>query len=216
MQLKLCDYILLGLLVFFMIPMFQITWRYLPYNTDVGFLQLKQSYIPITHWRIAFFIHVYTSMLVLIAGFTQFSGYILKHYKSTHRILGYMYVINILVITGPASFIMALYANGGWTSQVAFTLLAVLWLYTTGMALYLARKGKYKEHQYYMMRSYALTLSALTLRAWKWAINAVDDDLPPMDVYRAVAWLGFVPNLLVVEWWISKRMGKSNSIRKNN
>jgi hypothetical protein len=55
-----------------------------------------------------------------------------------------------------------------------------------------------------MIRSYALTLSAVTLRAWKWSItNTVE--LPPMDVYRAVAWLGWVPNIIIAELLIRKR-----------
>jgi hypothetical protein len=61
-----------------------------------------------------------------------------------------------------------------------------------------------------MIRSYALTLSALTLRAWKWSItNTVE--LPPMDVYRAVAWLGWVPNLLIAELLI-RRHGLVNLV----
>ena len=54
-----------------------------------------------------------------------------------------------------------------------------------------------------MIRSYALTLSALTLRAWKWSINN-SVELPPMDVYRTVAWLGWVPNILFAEFIIRR------------
>jgi hypothetical protein len=52
-----------------------------------------------------------------------------------------------------------------------------------------------------MLRSYALTLSAVTLRLWKWGIVAVFAP-PPMDTYRLVAWLGWLGNLLLVEWWL--------------
>ncbi|MEY4928211.1 MAG: hypothetical protein RI894_2649, partial [Bacteroidota bacterium] len=86
---------------------------------------IKQQYIHITHWKIAFFIHVFSSMFVFIAGFTQFSSYFLKKYKKAHRFLGYLYVIDILLITGPAGFVMALYANGGVSSRIAFIILAL-------------------------------------------------------------------------------------------
>jgi hypothetical protein len=63
-----------------------------------------------------------------------------------------------------------------------------------------------------MIRSYALTLSAITLRAWKYAItNTVE--VPPMDVYRAVAWLGWVVNLGVAEY-IIYRLRKKSLFRK--
>ena len=198
---KYIDALLLLLLAIFVAFMANIVISYIPYNTDVRFLRIKQDYIGINIWRIAFFVHVYSSMLVLFAGFTQFSTYLQRHKPTLHRKLGYVYVLNILCITGPASFIMGFYANGGFYSQLAFVLLAILWLASTAYALMLAKQGNYKKHQQYMIRSYALTLSAITLRIWKYAItNTIT--LPPMDVYRTVAWLGWVVNWLVAEWYI--------------
>lgn len=198
------DGVLLGTLAFFSWLMADITLAYIPYNTDVGFLRIKQQYIDIDHWRIAFFIHVYASMWVLFAGFTQFSKTIQRNRPGLHRVLGYIYVVDVLLITGPAGLLMGFYANGGITSRIAFVMLAGLWIFFTAMALIKARKGDYKSHRKYMIRSYALTLSALTLRAWKWVITN-NYELPPMDVYRAVAWLGWVPNLLVAEWLIRRK-----------
>ncbi|MBK9466109.1 MAG: DUF2306 domain-containing protein [Chitinophagaceae bacterium] len=174
--------------------MAKITVAYIPYNTDVGFLRIKQQYIDIDHWRTAFFIHVYASMWVLFAGFTQFSSWLLKNKPRLHRALGYIYVADVLLITGPAGLIMGFYANGGLWSRVAFVLLAILWMFFTALALIKAKQKKFKAHRNYMIRSYALTLSALTLRAWKYAITNTMA-LPPMDVYRVVAWVGWVGNL---------------------
>ncbi|MBK9438150.1 MAG: DUF2306 domain-containing protein [Chloracidobacterium sp.] len=188
-------------LAFFTYQMARITAAYIPYNTDVGFLRIKQQYIEIDHWRIAFFVHVYTSIWVLFAGFTQFSQSMRSRFPKLHRVFGYVYAADILLITGPAGLIMGFYANGGPTSKVAFILLALLWIYFTGMAVIKARKGDYDAHRDYMIRSYALTLSALTLRAWKWSVNN-SFELPPMDVYRTVAWLGWVPNLMLAEFLI--------------
>jgi uncharacterized membrane protein len=195
---------LLLTLAFFTWLMATITLEYIPYNTDVGFLRIKQDYIGIDHWRLAFFIHVYASMWVLFAGFTQFSKRLLKKNPSLHRTLGYIYVVDVLLITGPAGLVMGFYANGGTLSRIAFILLAVLWIFFTAMALIKAKQKDFKAHRNYMIRSYALTLSALTLRAWKYGITNTMT-LPPMDVYRVVAWLGWVGNLAVAEWLIYKR-----------
>ncbi|MBK9938588.1 MAG: DUF2306 domain-containing protein [Chitinophagaceae bacterium] len=184
--------------------MAKITVAYIPYNLDVGFLRIKQQYIDIDHWRTAFFIHVYASMWVLFAGFTQFSSWLLKNKPRLHRALGYIYVADVLLITGPAGLIMGFYANGGLWSRVAFVLLAILWMFFTALALIKAKQKKFKAHRNYMIRSYALTLSALTLRAWKYAITNTMA-LPPMDVYRVVAWVGWVGNLAVAEWMIFRQ-----------
>ena len=181
-----------------------ITVAYLPYNTDVGFLRIKQQFITIDQWRIAFFIHVYASMWVLLAGFTQFSGSLQRNYPRLHRGMGYVYITDVLFITGPAGLLMGFYANGGLSSRIAFVLLAILWIYFTAMALVKAKQKDFTAHRNFMIRSYALTLSAITLRAWKYAItNSVE--LPPMDVYRVVAWLGWGLNLMVAEWVIRKK-----------
>jgi len=189
---------LLLTLAFFTFLMARITVAYLPYNTDVGFLRIKQDYIDIDHWRIAFFIHIYASMWVLLAGFTQFSESIRTYYPRLHRAFGYVYVTDVLLITGPAGLLMGVYANGGLPSKISFVTLAIGWITLTAIALVKAKKGDFVSHRNFMIRSYALTLSAVTLRAWKWSItNTVE--LPPMDVYRAVAWLGWVPNIIVAE-----------------
>jgi uncharacterized membrane protein len=182
--------------------------NYIPYNTDVGFLRIKQDYISIDHWRTAFFIHVYASIWVLLAGFTQFSKKIQRKNPRLHRIMGYIYVTDVLLITGPAGLLMGFYANGGDPSRIAFVSLALFWIFFTAMALIKARQKDFKAHRRFMIRSYALTLSAITLRAWKYGItNSMT--LPPMDVYRIVAWAGWIINLGVAEYIIYRIKMKS-------
>jgi hypothetical protein len=108
---NLIDVVLIAILAFFIYPMAKISMAYMPYHTDVGFLRIKQQYIHIDWWRIAFFIHVYSSLFVLFAGFSQFNKQLLKLRPALHRKLGYAYVLNILLITGPASLLMGFYAN---------------------------------------------------------------------------------------------------------
>jgi Predicted membrane protein (DUF2306) len=194
-------------LAFFTVMMARITWQYWPIRNDAAFLQIKQQYLGITHWRLAFWIHVFTSMIPLLAGFTQFAPRILKNWPRVHRTMGRVYVFSVCCITGPASLIMAFYANGGITSRIAFVTLALLWLGTTAMGWRSALKRQWQVHRGWMIRSYALTLSAITLRAWKYAIVFAFEPRP-MDVYRIVAWLGFVPNLLLAEWLIRRHRSR--------
>jgi hypothetical protein len=52
-----------------------------------------------------------------------------------------------------------------------------------------------------MLRSFALTLSAISLRLLKWGIVSTLAP-PPMDTYKVVAWLGWMLNLAIVEIYI--------------
>lgn len=194
-------YCLVILFSFFFVLMGQIALQYIPVRTDAAFLRTKQAYIHITPWLIAFYIHVFTSMFVLAAGYTQFSPRILSRYPTIHRAMGKCYIGIVLFVSGPASFIMALLANGGIIARMAFTSLSILWIYSTAGAWQAVRIKQYDVHRDWMYRSYALTLSAITLRGWKWLLIALFH-LRPLDTYKIVAWLGFVPNLLVAEWII--------------
>lgn len=185
-------------LLFFGWLMLRITLQYVPAQDDVAFLQIKQDVVAITHWKIAFFVHVYSSLFVLAAGFTQFSSSLRRSYPTVHRWMGRLYIFDILLVTGPASFIMALYSNGGISSHFAFGILAILWIATTALSLRAVLRRKFLSHRDWIVRSYALTLSAVTLRAWKLML-AIFFHPHPMDLYRLVAWLGWVPNLILAE-----------------
>ena len=199
------------LLAFFSFLMLRIIFIYIPVKNDAGFLQLKQEYLHITEWRVAFFTHVFTSMLVLIAGFTQFSKKFLKQQPRLHRTVGYVYVINILMVTGPSGLLMSFYANGGISSKTAFVLLSVLWIGFTAMALYKAIKKDFTAHRIFMIRSFALTLSAVTLRCWK-VLLVNFTDIQPMDRYRIIAWLGWALNLIIGEWIIYKYISRKKQL----
>jgi len=177
--------------------------QYASFKTDVGFLQFKQDYIHIGIWKAAFYTHVFSSLLTLCAGFTQFSNYVLKHHKKLHRLVGKIYAYDILLINVPAGMIMAFYANGGLPSKIAFVILDSLWFLFTYKAVAAIRVKDIKKHKRFMIRSYALTFSAITLRTWK-IILSHTFNFDPLTLYMIDAWMGFVPNLLFAEWLIRK------------
>lgn len=180
-----------------------ITLQYVPYNTDVAFLRIKQDVIDIPFYKIAFFTHVYTAILVLPAGLTQFSSFIRKKYPAVHKYSGWLYAVTVVLFAGPGGLFMGIYANGGLISQISFCLLAVLWIAFTAFAVLRALQNDIKAHRDFLIRSFALTLSAVTLRAWKYVLVFMLHPRP-MDVYQVVAWLGWIPNLIIAELIIRK------------
>ena len=178
--------------------------QYLSFRHDIGFLLMKQGYINNDVWRIAFYVHVFSSIFSLCAGFTQFSNSVLQVYKKLHKLVGKLYVYDILLINFPAGMIMAIYANGEIQSKLAFIMLDCLWFWYTYKAVVFIRKGDVVNHKNYMIRSYALTCSAITLRTWK-IIFTHTLTIDPSLLYMIDAWMGFVPNLLFAEWLIRKK-----------
>lgn len=187
--------------------MLQITLQYIPFDTDVAFLRIKQDYVQYAFYQWAFFIHAYTAILALPAGFTQFSSFIRIKMPRLHRWSGWMYALIILIFAAPSGLVIAYFANGGWTSQLAFCLLAILWFYFTLKAIQTAKKKDFIAHRNWMYRSFALTLSAITLRIWKYVIVWAFSPRP-MDTYRIVAWLGWLLNLVIIEIIIIQKSKK--------
>jgi uncharacterized membrane protein len=178
--------------------------QYFALDDHVAFLKVKQDYIQLPIWKAAFYCHVFSSIFTLVAGFFQFSSFILTRHRNVHRLIGRMYAWNIFLINFPAGFIMAVYANGHLPSKIAFVILDCLWFAFTLKAVAEARKKNIAQHKNFMIRSYALTCSAVTLRTWKLILSNIFN-IEPGTLYMIDAWLGFVPNLLFAEWLINKR-----------
>ncbi len=205
--------VFIGFLIFTSWLMLRLSLPYTALKPNIDFLQTKQFIYHIAHWRYSFYIHVFTSIFVLVAGLFQFSSYIIRKLPLLHRISGYVYVIVVLFISGPASFIMALYANGGIPARISFTLLSIGWISFTAIAFQRVYKKRFIQHGNWMLRSYALTLSAITLRSYAFLFALLEIEMRPVHIYITIAWLSWVPNLIVAEILI--RNGFIKTLLKN-
>lgn len=174
----------------------------------MAFLQIKQhevtsfpEYVPL------FFIHVYSSIFVLLAGFTQFSARILARFPKIHRYNGRVYAYIVLALSAPSGVYIGLHANGGLAAKISFVLLGILWFWFTLKGVLAVKSGYIDQHKRWMWRSFALAFSAITLRLWKVVLVFLFEP-NPMDVYVIIAWLGWIPNLLIVEWILTKKRTK--------
>lgn len=184
--------------------MLKITLEYIPFDTNASFLMIKQTEVtdrPEYLWF--FYTHVYTSIFVLLSGF---SALLRKDFglKNFHKNTGKIYIFLILFLAAPSGIYMGVFANGGILSKISFVILGCLWWFSTFKAYQSARQKKFKEHQQWMWRSFALTISAITLRMWKVIIVYLFHP-NPMDVYQIIAWMGWIPNIILIEYLITTK-----------
>lgn len=192
---------LLGFAYFFYL-MLAITMKYIPAGSETAFLVLKQEEVNgVPLYLIVFYIHVYSSIFVLLAGFTQFNRRLVQRRPAVHRAAGRLYAYVVVLFSAPSGIYIGLHANGGLLSRISFVALGVLWLYFTLRGVMAIRCRNITRHHHMMLRSFALAASAITLRLWK-VILVYSFEPNPMDAYRIIAWLGWIPNLLLVEWYI--------------
>ncbi|MGG5209285.1 DUF2306 domain-containing protein [Chryseobacterium sp. MIQD13] len=195
--------LIIGFAYFFWL-MLKITLEYIPFNPEVSFLMIKQTeVVKRPEYLTFFYTHVYTSIFVLLSGFLAI---LRKDFglKNFHRNTGKVYIFLILILAAPSGIYMGFFANGGFFSKISFVILGLLWWFSTYKAYQSARQKRFKEHKQWMWRSFAFTLSALTLRIWKVIIVYLFHP-NPMDVYQIIAWLGWIPNILLIEYLITKK-----------
>jgi len=155
--------------------------------------------------RLGIHVHVFASAAALLIGPLQFHPRLRASRPSLHRWLGRLYLGIGVLVGGTAGLYMALHAFGGSMSRAGFACLALAWLYTGWRAYRAIRAGHASSHRRWMVRNFALTLGALTLRIWLPA--GVASGVPFEIAYPVVAWLSWVPNLVAAEWLLRSSRG---------
>lgn len=183
---------------------------------DAGFLQGKQHYqgfVPTPDWTLALVVHVAGGSLALMAGGLQWvlatrrwKGARPGWFRPAHVALGLTYLAAI-VVGSVSGLVLAPQAMGGAVAAVGFGALAVLWLASTAAAAALgwrlrSRPELRARHRRWMVRSFALTSAAITLRLWL-PLSALAG-LDFVAAYTVIAWLCWVPNLVAAEGLIRR------------
>ncbi len=145
---------------------------------------------------IAISLHIVGSIFAMALGPFQFLSWIRIHYVQVHRWLGRIYLLGVLV-GGLGGFYMGYFSYGGIVSHLGFMSMAVVWLGTGLLAYRAIRARRIQVHRQWMIRNFAATLAAVTLRLWLPMLLAMH--LPFNTVYPLVSWLAWVPNLIVAE-----------------
>ncbi|WP_296384653.1 DUF2306 domain-containing protein [Winogradskyella sp.] len=157
-------------------------------------------------WNVGFYGHITLGGLALLIGWLQFNKKLRIKNLKFHKLIGKSYVISVL-ISGVCGLYIAFYATGGLISQLGFMSLAMIWLYTTIKGYRFAKGGQITRHQNMMIYSYAACFSAVTLRIWLPILGELFGAFVP--AYRIVAWLCWMPNI-VVAYFIVKNLNKKS------
>lgn len=200
--------LVLWVLIFFSGLMLWITLPYFQFHSDTDFLITKQKEYGIWLWRIAFYVHISLSLLVIPCGIFQYSKRIIRKHLNWHKRCGKIYAYAVLFFSAPSGLIMAYHANGGWPAKISFLLLSILWWATTLIGVLRIQKKDYAAHFTFMTYSYALALSAIMLRLYALILPWISD-LRGAEAYITLAWTSWVPNVLVAAWFIKKNSAAS-------
>lgn len=179
------------LLVFNTIP-------YFSFNADMPFLETREVLYSKPVWRFCFYVHIAAGSFCILTALVQFSSWILKKRKKIHIISGKIYVFVVLLIGAPTGFYMTFFAEGGAGERICFMLMAIFWFYSTLKGFKAAVYDKnFLSHKYWMMRSYAMALTAVTFRIYHIIFDQMG--LAHFDNYSISIWISVFGNALVCE-----------------
>lgn len=163
--------------------------------------------------RSLFIVHITSAAVALAIGPFQFSKRLRRRGMRLHRNLGRVYLIAVLVasVSGATS---AFWNSMGIRGVLGYLALDVLWAWTAWLAYRAARERRLREHQAWMIRNFALTYAAVTLRAALPVLILVqlpfgsDTSFPVLfdnAIHTIAPWLGWLINIVVAEWLIARR-----------
>lgn len=169
-----------------------------------GLLQNKPKELLATDYYIPiFYVHITFGGIALLTGWSQFSKRLRDKKLSLHRMLGKIYIAAV-TLSSLAGLFIAFFASGGIICSFGFGLLAILWLFSVMKAYTSILSKNIRQHQNWMIRNYALTFAAVTLRIYLPFSQAVlHADF--ITSYRVISWLCWVPNLFFAAWIINRR-----------
>lgn len=149
--------------------------------------------------------HVLGGAIASLIGPFQFLARLRQKQPVLHRWLGRVYLIAVGL-----GALAGLYLSPGSlaanTFGIAFIALALAWFYTGWMAYATIRQRDVAAHRRWMIRNFALTYAAVTLRVEMPLLIMAGFD--PIMALNITGWLCWVPNLILVEWWM-RRAGRA-------
>jgi uncharacterized membrane protein len=187
-----------GMFWFLSIAVALVSYRFIGLGMEVAYASATHQLLT---FEKAFYLHIITAPIALFIGPFQLSKRFRAKSIRRHRLMGGMYCAAVF-LAGLTGVLIGFNAKGGPIAQSGFVLLAVIWLIATFRALQVVKRGQIALHQEWMIRSIALTFAGVTLRILLPAqlMSGISIDV----AYPVVAWLCWVPNLVVVEYIIRK------------
>ncbi|RCV47915.1 DUF2306 domain-containing protein, partial [Marinitenerispora sediminis] len=208
--------------------MLAVLWGYPLLERGAG-LDPSRSRIPVPDGRPLYYpmlvAHIFLGTVALLTACLQVWPWLRRRHPAVHRWSGRVYVFGGVLPAGVAVLFVAPFGALGPTQQAANTLLAVLWLLTTAAGYRAARQRRFAAHREWMVRSFALSFSIVANRLWMvvcmavFTPEALTGGSPDPAVFAQAlgvsAWLSWVVNLLVAEWWLQRTRSRGRAQRRD-
>lgn len=144
--------------------------------------------------------HFFFGATALLLVPFQASARFRNRWTHAHRALGGAY-IGCVLLSGVSGLIIAQGTHTGFGPRLGFSILSLLWLGFTARAVWALIAKDIANHRRWMIRSMALTTSAITLRViLGLGFGVFGFDFPA--VYAFASWASWLINLVLIELYL--------------
>ncbi len=154
-------------------------------------------------------VHIAGAATALILGPINFLPVLRRRIPAAHRWIGRTYILGCLV-GGVGGLVVAFGSFAGPIATAGFGSLAVCWIVAAIQGWRSARAREFARHRAWMIRSFAMTFGAVTLRLYLPMLFPLH--IAFVDGYRAISFLAWVPNLVLAETYLRGAFARSKDV----
>lgn len=179
------------------------TLPYFSFSKDFSFIQERTLLFKNGVYNASFYIHIAAGAFCIGTSLIQFSSYILKKRKKIHIWSGRIYVFVVLLLGAPTGLYMSFFAKGSFYERALFMFMALFWFFTTYKGLTTILAKNVLAHKIWMIRSYAMAMTAVAFRVYHIAFYLAGWD--HLENYEVSLWISVIGNMLVAEYLIYRK-----------
>lgn len=179
------------------------TLPYFSFSKDFSFIEERSFLFKSNFYYTCFYIHIFAGSLCILTALIQFSRYIMKKSKAIHRFSGKIYVFVVLFLGAPTGLYMSFFAKGSFWERALFMFMASWWFVTTLYGLTTIHKRNVIAHKVWMVRSYAMAMTAVTFRVYHIVFYLLD--WGHLENYELSLWISVIGNMLFAEFVIYRQ-----------
>jgi len=150
--------------------------------------------------------HIAFGTIALLTVVLQVWPGLRKRYPVVHRWAGRVYVFGGAL---PSVILAFLLTPLSPFPTIGTTLGGVFWFFATVMGFIRARQRRWVEHRRWMLYSFAMATNVIWGRVFMVVLPVTGIDVEFQGhVFAATPWIGWVINLVLVQWWLNRTSNK--------
>jgi hypothetical protein len=190
-------------IAFFSLLLIRNTIPYFSFSKDFSFIEERAVLFLKPIYTYSFYLHIFAGMFCIGSALLQFSSYLLKKRRPIHAWSGRIYVMVVLLLGAPTGLYMSFFAKGSFAERGLFMFMAISWFFFTLKGFTSILNKQVLSHKIWMMRSYAMALTAVTFRLYYIILYLYN--VPLTMNYEVSLWISVVGNLMIAEYIIYRK-----------